>query len=55
MAVYANARTTMNCAQYPGFKEGFNTAFQAGAVMGFALPGLGVLILYLSLLGYKVS
>ena len=31
---------------------GFNTAFRAGSVLGFALPGLGILILYLMLLMY---
>lgn len=31
---------------------GFNTAFRAGSVLGFALPGLGILILYLMLLTY---
>ena len=31
---------------------GFNTAFRAGSVLGFALPGLGILILYLMLMSY---
>jgi Na+/H+-translocating membrane pyrophosphatase len=30
----------------------FNTAFRAGSVMGFALSGLGILVLYLLLLVY---
>ena len=34
------------------FFLGFNTAFRAGSVLGFALPGLGILILYLMLLMY---
>ena len=53
VAVYANARTTIDCAQGVGFQRGFNTAFRAGAVMGFCLPGFGLLVLYLSLLAYK--
>ena len=36
-----------------GFQRGFNTAFRAGAVMGFCLPGFGLLVLYLSLLAYR--
>lgn len=51
VAVYSNVRTTIN-AQKDGFKDCFNTAFRAGAVMGFALTGLGILVLYCTLLGY---
>jgi inorganic pyrophosphatase len=36
VAVYSNVRTTVS-AQKSGWKNCFNTAFRAGAVMGFAL------------------
>lgn len=52
VAVYSNARTTVN-AQLEGYKECFNTAFRAGSVMGFALSGLGILVLMITLLAYK--
>ncbi len=49
VAVYSNVRTTLN-AQKDGYKECFNTAFRAGSVMGFALSGLGIFMLYVTLL-----
>ena len=49
VAVYSNVRTTIN-AQKPGYMPCFNTAFRAGSVMGFALSGLGILVLYLTLM-----
>lgn len=49
VAVFSNVRTTI-CAQRYGWMAAFNTAFRAGSVMGFALSGLGILILYLMLL-----
>lgn len=52
VAVYSNVRTTIN-AQKKGFTECFNTAFRAGAVMGFALNGLGLLVLYITLCIYR--
>ena len=54
VAVFSNVRTTIN-AQKEGFVECFNTAFRAGSVMGFALTGLGILVLYVTLLVYKVG
>jgi len=51
VAVYSNVRTTIN-AQKDGYKECFNTAFRAGSVMGFALTGFGILVLFLTLLSY---
>ena len=51
VAVFANVRTTVGCQQ--GYKEGFNTAFRGGGVMGFALTGLGLLVLYVTMLVYK--
>ncbi len=53
VAVFANVRTTIN-AQKEGFVHCFNTAFRAGSVMGFALTGLGILMLYLTLLQLSV-
>ena len=52
VAVFSNARTTVNCCK-PGYKEGFNTAFRAGAVMGFALTGLGILVMYATMCGFS--
>jgi len=52
VAVYSNVRTTIN-AQKEGFSHCFNTAFRAGSVMGFALNGLGLLVLYITLCFYK--
>jgi len=52
VAVYSNVRTTIN-AQKPGFMHCFNTAFRAGAVMGFALNGFGLLVLYITMLIYR--
>jgi inorganic pyrophosphatase len=53
VAVYSNVRTTIS-AQKSGWKNCFNTAFRAGAVMGFALCGLGILMLYVTLLAFRV-
>jgi len=52
VAVFSNVRTTIN-AQRPGYMACFNTAFRAGSVMGFALSGLGILVLYLLLMVYS--
>lgn len=48
MAVYSNVRTTIG-AQRSGWAESFNVAFRAGSVMGFALTGMAVLVLYIAL------
>merc|ERR1719469_767498 len=53
VAVYSNVRTTVS-AQQPGYTACFNTAFRAGAVMGFALCGLGMITLYLCMLAFSV-
>ena len=53
VAVYSNVRTTVS-AQSPGYTACFNTAFRAGAVMGFALCGLGLLMLYLTMLAFRI-
>ena len=49
----SNVRTTIN-AQKDGFKDCFNTAFRAGSVMGFALTGLGIAVMYITVCGYSV-
>ena len=54
VAVFSNVRTTIN-AQKEGYMESFNTAFRAGSVMGFALTGLGIAVLYMTLLVYKMG
>lgn len=53
VAVFSNVRTTIN-AQKDGYTRCFNTAFRAGSVMGFALTGLGLVVLYLLLLQYSL-
>lgn len=52
MAVYSNVRTTIG-AQRAGWSDAFNVAFRAGSVMGFALTGMAVLVLYIALWGYR--
>lgn len=52
VAVYSNVRTTIN-AQREGYMKAFNTAFRAGSVMGFALSGLGIVVLYVMLICYS--
>lgn len=52
VAVYSNVRTTVS-AQKPGWTACFNTAFRAGAVMGFALCAAGLLMLYISMLAFR--
>ena len=52
VAVYSNARTTVS-AQKDGWTACFNTAFRAGAVMGFALCALGMLMLYVTMLAFR--
>jgi H+-translocating diphosphatase len=52
VAVFSNVRTTIS-AQQDGYKECFNVAFRAGAVMGFALTGLGIIVLFTTLLCYS--
>mmetsp|Transcript_7222 Transcript_7222/g.9387 ORF Transcript_7222/g.9387 Transcript_7222/m.9387 type:complete len:746 (+) Transcript_7222:89-2326(+) len=53
VAVYSNVRTTIS-AQKPGWTACFNTAFRAGAVMGFALCAAGLLMLYVTMLLFRV-
>ena len=44
IAVYTNARTATMCQV--SWTKGFNVAFRAGSVMGFALTSIGLLIIY---------
>lgn len=53
VAVYSNVRTTVS-AQKPGWTHCFNTAFRAGAVMGFALCAAGLLMLYSTMLLFRL-
>lgn len=53
VAVYSNVRTTVS-AQKSGWTACFNVAFRAGAVMGFALCGLGIFMLYITLLAFRI-
>jgi len=45
VAVYSNVRTTV-AAQRSGWTDCFNVAFRAGAVMGYLLCALGLLVLW---------
>ena len=48
VAVFSNARTTVSAASADApWTKSFNTAFRAGAVMGFSLCGLALLMLYI--------
>jgi len=58
VAVYSNARTTVCACETPdsaAWKGSFNCAFRAGGVMGYALSGLGLLVLYLLMGFYAAS
>lgn len=52
MAVFSNVRTTIG-AQQSGWSAAFNVAFRAGSVLGFALTGMAVLVLYAALWGFR--
>jgi len=54
VAVFSNVRTTVS-AQKTGWTSCFNTAFRAGAVMGFALCGLGIIALYATMLAMRIQ
>jgi H+-translocating diphosphatase len=51
IGVYANARTAI-CAQ-KGYAPAFDVAYKAGSVLGFALPSLGVLVLFVTINLFK--
>lgn len=50
--MYSNVRTTIG-AQRSGWSAAFNVAFRAGSVMGFALTGMAILVLYIALWGFR--
>lgn len=52
VAVYSNVRTTIG-AQRSGWSEAFNVAFRAGSVLGYALTGMAILVLYIALWGFR--
>ena len=50
IATYSNARTTLAAKnKADGYTKAFNTAFRGGAVMGYALCSIGVLVLWILL------
>ena len=55
IATFSNARTTKAASALgsEGYREGFNTAFRGGGVMGYALCSIGVLMLWLLLSFFK--
>lgn len=52
IATYANARTTLEARK--GVGKAFITAFRSGAVMGFLLASSGLLVLYITILLFKL-
>mmetsp|Transcript_8223 Transcript_8223/g.13297 ORF Transcript_8223/g.13297 Transcript_8223/m.13297 type:complete len:796 (-) Transcript_8223:65-2452(-) len=52
IAVYTNVRTTVEATR--GWREAFNAAFRGGAVMGFALSSLGLLVLLMVIVLYNL-
>jgi len=52
IAVYTNARTALSAQR--GFEYAFDTAFKGGAVMGFALVTLGLLVLFILINAYEL-
>ena len=53
IATYANARTALEARK--GVCEAFVVAFRAGAVMGFFLTSLGLLVLWITVAVFKLS
>jgi len=51
IATFANARTTLEARR--GIGPAFVVAFRSGAVMGFCLSGLGLFVLYLTLVLFR--
>jgi len=51
IAVYTNVRTTVSATK--GWTAAFNTAFRGGAVMGFALTSLALLVLMIIIACFK--
>ena len=56
VAVYSNARTTISALDpVLPWTRSFNTAFQAGSVMGFSLTGLALLMLYFLAVCFNIT
>ncbi|CAD7700819.1 unnamed protein product [Ostreobium quekettii] len=52
IATFANARTTAEARK--GIAPAFMCAFRSGAVMGFLLPGMGLLMAYLAIVLFRL-
>ena len=58
VATYTNARCAIMASTTPestAWKESFNAAFRGGGVMGFALSGLGILVMYFLMVVYSAA
>ncbi|KAE8895798.1 Pyrophosphate-energized vacuolar membrane proton pump [Phytophthora fragariae] len=57
VAVYANARTTVSAMKEGarGWRDAFNTAFRAGAVMGFGLSSMALLVLFILIKAFETQ
>ena len=58
VATYTNARCAIMASIAPestAWKESFNAAFRGGGVMGFALSGLGLLVMYVLMVMYSAA
>jgi len=52
VAVYSNSRTALSAQR--GYEWAFDTAFKGGAVMGFTLTSLGLLMLFVLINAYRL-
>ncbi|TDH66987.1 hypothetical protein CCR75_001203 [Bremia lactucae] len=57
VAVYSNARTTVSAMKEGarGWRDAFNTAFRAGAVMGFGLSSIALLVLFILIKSFETQ
>lgn len=53
ISVFSNARTAIN-AEKEGYYMAFMTAFRSGSILGFCLSGLGILVLFSTLLLFSL-
>ncbi|CAK9089176.1 Pyrophosphate-energized vacuolar membrane proton pump (Pyrophosphate-energized inorganic pyrophosphatase) (H(+)-PPase) (Vacuolar H(+)-pyrophosphatase) [Durusdinium trenchii] len=53
IAVYTNVRTTVEATR--GWTKAFNAAFRGGAVMGFALSSLALLVLFIVIMLFQIK
>lgn len=51
IATFANARTAVEARK--GVAPAFMCAFRSGAVMGFLLSGLGLIVLFFTIIAFK--